>query len=186
MNINSRYPVRHKLLLAGSGERAAVTLTRVAAYRRSPRGSQRRPIIRSNARGRDQSDTQPRTVQCWGGSRRRGPVVILPMSDFQEVTRAAGPKGQTPKTPRTPRTPRALDRKDHPWNAGMGFRYSDCARDRQSFPSRIPTLRTAEHSVLSRVPRQCNIVGNLRDGCPFSEAECSVWERAKSRISMQR
>src|ERR1700730_7962687 len=36
MNINSRYPVRHKLLLAGSGERAADTLTRVAGYRRSP------------------------------------------------------------------------------------------------------------------------------------------------------
>src|SRR5260370_21929174 len=108
------------------------------------------------------------------------------MSDLEEGTVEDGAATQTPKTPRTPRTPRALDRKDHPWNAGMGFRYSDCARDRQSFPSRIPTLRTAEHSVLSRVPRQCNIVGNLRVGYPFSEAECSVWERAKSRISMQR
>ena len=29
-------PVRHKLLLAGSGERAAVTLTRVTGYRHSP------------------------------------------------------------------------------------------------------------------------------------------------------
>jgi len=29
-------PVRHELLLAGSGERAAITLTRVAGYRRSP------------------------------------------------------------------------------------------------------------------------------------------------------
>src|SRR5260370_736364 len=186
MNINSRYPVRHKLLLAGSGERAAVTLTRVAGYRRSPRGRQRRPIIRSNTHAPDQTDTQPRLLQCLGRPRRPGPVVILPLSDFHEVSRAAGPKGQTPKTPRTPRTPRALDRKDHPWNAGMVFRYSDCARDGQSFPSRIPTLRTAEHSVLSRVPRQCNIVGNLRVGYPFSEAECSVWERAKSRISMQR
>ena len=37
VDINSRYSVRHKLLLAGSGERAAVTLTRVAGYRRSPR-----------------------------------------------------------------------------------------------------------------------------------------------------
>src|SRR5258708_23833788 len=34
VNIDSRYPIRHKLLLAGSGERAAVTLTRVAGYRR--------------------------------------------------------------------------------------------------------------------------------------------------------
>src|SRR5213078_3092896 len=37
VDIDSRYPVGHKLLLAGSGERAAVTLTRVAGYRRSPR-----------------------------------------------------------------------------------------------------------------------------------------------------
>src|SRR5204863_4345964 len=36
VDIDSRYPVRHKLLLAGSGERAAITLTRVAGYRRSP------------------------------------------------------------------------------------------------------------------------------------------------------
>src|SRR5580700_3899024 len=36
VNIDSRYPVRHRLLLAGSGERAAITLTRVAGYRRSP------------------------------------------------------------------------------------------------------------------------------------------------------
>src|SRR2546422_1095518 len=36
VDIDSRYPVRHRLLLAGSGERAAITLTRVAGYRRSP------------------------------------------------------------------------------------------------------------------------------------------------------
>src|SRR5438094_4948144 len=48
MNINSRYPVGHKLLLAGSGERAAVTLTRVTGYRRSHRGKQRRPIYPLN------------------------------------------------------------------------------------------------------------------------------------------
>src|SRR5260370_16202792 len=99
MNINSRYPVRHKLLLAGSGERAAVTLTRVAGYRRSPRGRQRRPIIRSNTHAPDKTVTQPRLLQCLGRPRRPGPVVILPLSDFHEVSRAAGPKGQTPKTP---------------------------------------------------------------------------------------
>jgi hypothetical protein len=38
MGIDSRYLVRHKFLLAGSGEHAAVTLTRVTGYRRSPRG----------------------------------------------------------------------------------------------------------------------------------------------------
>ena len=43
MNINSRYPVRHKLLLAGSGERAAVTLSRVAGYRRSLQGKTTTP-----------------------------------------------------------------------------------------------------------------------------------------------
>ena len=37
MNIDSRYSIRHAFLLAGSRERAAVTLTRVAGYRRSHR-----------------------------------------------------------------------------------------------------------------------------------------------------
>jgi hypothetical protein len=50
-------------VLAGSGERAAVTLTRVAGYRRSPRGRQRRPIIRSNTHAPDQTVTQPRLLQ---------------------------------------------------------------------------------------------------------------------------
>ena len=39
MNIDSRYSIRHAFLLAGSGERAALTLTRVAGYRRSTRGT---------------------------------------------------------------------------------------------------------------------------------------------------
>src|SRR5260370_33745100 len=39
MNMDSRYSVGHRFLLAGSGERAAVTLTRVAGYRRSHRGT---------------------------------------------------------------------------------------------------------------------------------------------------
>src|SRR6266478_3807008 len=43
MNINSRYPVGHKLLLAGIGERAAVTLTRLTGYRRSPGGKTTTP-----------------------------------------------------------------------------------------------------------------------------------------------
>src|SRR5437588_662244 len=49
---------RTLFLLAGSGERAAVTLTRVAGYRRSPRGRQRRPIIRSNTHAPDQTASQ--------------------------------------------------------------------------------------------------------------------------------
>jgi hypothetical protein len=35
VDIDSRDLVRHELLVAGSGERAAVTLTRVSGYRRS-------------------------------------------------------------------------------------------------------------------------------------------------------
>jgi hypothetical protein len=35
MNIDSRYSVGHHFLLAGSGERAADTLTSLAGYRRS-------------------------------------------------------------------------------------------------------------------------------------------------------
>src|ERR1700719_3376258 len=64
MNINSRYPVGHKLLLAGSGERAAVTLSWVAGCGRSLMGRQRRPIIRSITHAPDQTETRPRLLQC--------------------------------------------------------------------------------------------------------------------------
>src|SRR5258708_36065396 len=50
VNIDSRYPIRHKLLLAGSGERAAVTLTRVAGYRRSPLGKTTTPQLFAQSR----------------------------------------------------------------------------------------------------------------------------------------
>src|SRR5438552_7281979 len=43
MNIDSRYSIRHAFLLAGSGERAALTLTRVTGYRRSPQGATTTP-----------------------------------------------------------------------------------------------------------------------------------------------
>jgi hypothetical protein len=39
MNINSRYPIGHYFLLAGSGERAAITLTSLAGYLPLPKGS---------------------------------------------------------------------------------------------------------------------------------------------------
>ena len=39
MDINSRDLVRHNLLLAGSGERAGTTLTRVTGYRRFHKGN---------------------------------------------------------------------------------------------------------------------------------------------------
>src|ERR1700678_2234054 len=62
VDINSRYLVGHSFLLAGSGERAAITLTRVAGYRCSPRGRQRRPIIRSNTHAPDQTDGRSRNL----------------------------------------------------------------------------------------------------------------------------
>jgi hypothetical protein len=65
VNIDSRYSVGHHFLLAGRGERAAVTLTRVAGYRRSPRGKQRRPIIRSSTHAPDQTAKRPRLLHCF-------------------------------------------------------------------------------------------------------------------------
>ena len=64
MNIDSRYPVAHHFLLAGSGERAAATLTRVTGYRRSLRGRQRRPIIRSITHAPDQTSKRPQPIHC--------------------------------------------------------------------------------------------------------------------------
>src|SRR5256884_153750 len=58
MNIDSGYSVGHSFLLAGSGERAAATLTSLAGYRRSPRGRQRCPIIRSSTHAPDQTESQ--------------------------------------------------------------------------------------------------------------------------------
>src|ERR1700674_734244 len=92
MNIDSRHSVRHHFLLAGSGERAAVTLSRVAGYRRSLRGRQRRPIIRSITHAPDQTETQPRLLQCrfdLASPGRRN----LTSDDFHKLSRAGGPKG---------------------------------------------------------------------------------------------
>src|SRR5207249_5664026 len=57
-DLDSGYSVGHSFLLAGSGERAAATLTSLAGYRRSPRGRQRCPIIRSNTHAPDQTESQ--------------------------------------------------------------------------------------------------------------------------------
>jgi hypothetical protein len=61
MHIDSRWDI---VPPAGSGERTALTLTRVAGYRRSLRGRQRRPIIRSNTHAPDQTTEQSRLLQC--------------------------------------------------------------------------------------------------------------------------
>jgi hypothetical protein len=53
VHIDARDPIRHRPLPGASGERAFVTLLRVAGYRRSA-GNQRRPIICSNTHAPDQ------------------------------------------------------------------------------------------------------------------------------------
>src|SRR6516165_1921712 len=92
MNIDSRYFISHTFSPGGSGERAAVTLSRVAGYRRSLRGRQRRPIIRSNTHAPDQTESQPRLRQCRFDLAARA-VAILLQSDFHKFSRAVGPKG---------------------------------------------------------------------------------------------
>jgi hypothetical protein len=80
----------------GSGERAAVTLTRVPGYGRSHRGRQRRPIIRSITHAPDQTLTRSQLFHCIDLAARA--VAILPFSDFHELSRAVSPKGHLRKT----------------------------------------------------------------------------------------
>src|SRR5258708_38702212 len=65
MNIDSRYSVGHHFLLARSGARAAVTSTTVAGYRRSHRGTHRRPIIRSITHAPEQTTVRPQPTHCY-------------------------------------------------------------------------------------------------------------------------
>src|SRR5215471_5225707 len=64
MDVNSRYLVRHRFPLGGSGERAANSLTRVTGYRRSTEGNRQRPIICSTTHAPDQARGQPQLLQC--------------------------------------------------------------------------------------------------------------------------
>jgi hypothetical protein len=85
-------PCRTSLPPGGSGEHAAVTLTRVAGYRRS---------LRENNDA--QLSAQSRTLRIRlkhsldfsnvGTTSPPGAVAILPLSDFHEFSRAIGPKG---------------------------------------------------------------------------------------------
>jgi hypothetical protein len=78
----SRYSIRHASLLAGSGERAASTLTRVTGYRRSPPGKAMTPNYSLN-HARSGSDTYTvSTFPLWHRSRRLRAVAILPLSHF--------------------------------------------------------------------------------------------------------
>jgi hypothetical protein len=94
MNIDSRYPIRHAFPPGRSGERAAVSLTRLAGYRRSPRGDNDAQLF-----------AQSRTLQirqrnsfAFSNVASTSPlqtVAILPLSDFHQISRAAGPKMTT-------------------------------------------------------------------------------------------
>ena len=70
-----------------------VTLNRLAGYRCSHRGRQRRPIIRSTGtlRIRQVDDLNLSTVIATSALRA---VAIVTRTDFHEISRAAGPKGQ--------------------------------------------------------------------------------------------
>jgi len=74
MNIDSRYFVGHHFLLAGSGERAAITLTRVTGYRRSP-GKTRLPLLslkpHASVMQKSDASTSP------GERRARDPVKVI-------------------------------------------------------------------------------------------------------------
>src|SRR5438034_8260656 len=94
MDIDSRYPVRHKLLLARSGERAAVTLTRVAGYRRSPREDNDAQLFAQTRtlRIRQRNSVDFSNVASTSPLRT---VAILPLRNFHKISRAAGPKMTT-------------------------------------------------------------------------------------------
>jgi hypothetical protein len=74
-----------------------VTLNRLTGYRRSPRGRQRRPIIRSTGtlRIRQVDGLNLSTVIATSPLRT---VAIAPRTDFHKVSRAAGPKRQVGTT----------------------------------------------------------------------------------------
>src|SRR5712664_3757223 len=87
VNIDSRYPVRHRLLLAGSGERAAITLTRVTGYRRSPGEDNDAQLFAQTRTLRiRQSDSLDFSNVVTTSPLRT--VAILPRSDFHEISRA--------------------------------------------------------------------------------------------------
>ena len=92
MDVNSRYPVRHKVPPGGSGERAANSLTRVTGYRRSHRGNRQRPIICSTTHAPDQTRGQPQLLQC--ELNLTAPSLYysaFTRTNFHEILRAAGP-----------------------------------------------------------------------------------------------
>jgi len=93
MNIDSRYPVGHKLLLAGAESVPQVTLTRVAGYRRSHRRERQRPIIRSITPLRiRQANSLDFSTAGSTSPLRTLLLFCLTLSNFHELSRAVGPK----------------------------------------------------------------------------------------------
>src|ERR1700751_5593523 len=94
MDVNSRYPVRHRFPLGGSGERAANSLTRVTGYRRSHRREQTTPNYLLN-HARSGSDTRTAsTAPVRTQSRRSEPVLFCIRLELIFM-RFSGPQAQT-------------------------------------------------------------------------------------------
>jgi hypothetical protein len=96
MDVYSRYPVRHKLLLAGAESVPQVSLIRVTGYRRSPRGRHDAHLFAPSCTLRiRQIDGLDFSIADSTSPLRT--VAILPLRHFHEVSRAAGPNGQIAK-----------------------------------------------------------------------------------------
>src|SRR5215467_14795478 len=94
MDVNSRYPVRHRFPLGGSGERAANSLTRVTGYRRSTEGNRQRPIICSTTHAPDQTRGQPQLLQC-ELDLAASSLVLFCLRPREIFMRFSGPQAQT-------------------------------------------------------------------------------------------
>src|SRR5260370_29105791 len=91
MNVNSRYSVSHQLPPGGGGKRAQLTSTRVAGYRRSPRGRNDAQLF-AQSRTLRIRQTDGLDLSIADSTSPLQPVAMLPLSDFHKVSRAAGPK----------------------------------------------------------------------------------------------
>ena len=92
MNIDSRYFVGHHFLLAGSGERAADTLTRLAGYRRSPGENNDAQLFAQSRTLRIRQGYGLDFSTVGSTSPLRAVAILSLLSDFHKVSRAAGPK----------------------------------------------------------------------------------------------
>src|SRR2546430_4796664 len=89
-----RFPLFYKACVppGGSGERAAVTLTRVAGYRRSPQGKTTTPNYSlKHAHSGSDNLTASTSSTVYSTSPLRASA-ILTQHDFHELSRAPGPQ----------------------------------------------------------------------------------------------